>query len=158
MDESGELTKRYTQTKEEEEICGSARPVEFRTLSLEDPAAMDRGAEEEAAADPPGSEPRPPNADVEKQDWPFIVGGTLVMQVYLHFFVYQSMTQSRKHMCCWPSPWKLCWQSRPSCETSSQKLRTPGHFSIGRIGVQWSRNQIWINSICFHEWPLHHLI
>lgn len=68
VDESGELTKRYTQTKEEEEICGSARPVEFRTLSLEDPAAMDRGAEEEAAADPPGSEPRPPNADVEKQE------------------------------------------------------------------------------------------
>ena len=78
MDESGELTKRYTQTKEEEERYGSDKPVEFRTLSLEDPAAMDRGAEEEASADPPGSAPRAPNAEVEKQDCPFIAGGTLV--------------------------------------------------------------------------------
>lgn len=68
VDESGELTKRYTQTKEEEEITGSSKSVEFRTLSLEDPAAMERGAEDEASADPPGSEPRAPRAEVEKQD------------------------------------------------------------------------------------------
>ena len=68
MDESGELTKRYTQTKEEEERTASDRPVEFRTLSLEDPPAMERGAEEEASADPPGSDARAPNAAVEKQD------------------------------------------------------------------------------------------
>lgn len=71
VDESGELTKKYTQVKEEEELCNSGRPVEFTSVSLDDPAAMERGSEAEATAKPPGSGSLgdTPDAEVEKQDW-----------------------------------------------------------------------------------------
>ena len=67
VDESGELTKRYTQTKEEEEISATDKPVVFKTVTLDDPAAVERGTEDEAAALPPGTTERP-KAEVESQD------------------------------------------------------------------------------------------
>ena len=67
MSESGELAKKYVQTKEEEEMVGSEAPVNHVVLSLEDPAAIERGAELDAAANPPGSHQRP-QAEVETQD------------------------------------------------------------------------------------------
>ena len=71
VDESGELTKKYTQVKEEEEVSNGSRPVEFTAVSLDDPAAMERGPEAEATAKPPGSGSLgdTPDAEVEQQDW-----------------------------------------------------------------------------------------
>ena len=67
VDESGELTKKYVQTKEEEETTGSDQPVAFKVLSLDDPAAIERGSEGDAIADPFNRDAKP-SADEEKQD------------------------------------------------------------------------------------------
>lgn len=67
VDESGELTKKYVQTKEEEETMGSDKPVAFEVLSLDDPAAVERGSEGDAIADPFNRTPKP-DAKEEKQD------------------------------------------------------------------------------------------
>ena len=66
VDESGELTKKYVQTKEEEETMGSEKPVAFEVLSLDDPAAVERGSEGDAIAD--FNRTPKPDAEEEKQD------------------------------------------------------------------------------------------
>ena len=66
VDESGELTKKYVQTKGEEETMGSEKPVAFEVLSLDDPAAVERGSEGDAIADPFNRTPKPETE--EKQD------------------------------------------------------------------------------------------
>lgn len=65
VDESGELTKKYIQTKEEEEVSHTDKPVEFKKLTLDDPAAIDRGSEAEAYAE---TQDGKPDAEVESQD------------------------------------------------------------------------------------------
>ena len=65
VDESGELTKKYIQTKEEEEVSHTDKPVEFKKLTLDDPAAIDRGSEAEAYAETRDGKP---DAEVESQD------------------------------------------------------------------------------------------
>ena len=67
IDESGELTKKYTQTKEEEEVRSSDAPVTFQDVSLDDPNAIERGSESEATVKAPGTQSRP-QAAVENQD------------------------------------------------------------------------------------------
>ena len=51
--------------KEEEEVTHTDTPVEFKKLSLDDPAAIDRGTEAEAFATTPDGQPE---AEVESQD------------------------------------------------------------------------------------------
>lgn len=82
VDESGELTKRYTQTKEEEEIKSSDAPVVFTDLSLDDPNAIERGSEAEATAKAPGQEGRP-QAALETQDCSIITTRKLINVKFL---------------------------------------------------------------------------
>ena len=106
VDESGELTKKYVQTKEEEEITGSDKPVVHGVLSLDDPAAIERGPDTEATANPPGSATRP-EAPVEKQDGSSSCPTNLIR--FNSFF-----WGCRRMVFCCKSPWKLYWPSRLS--------------------------------------------